>query len=257
MSNSPDVGVERPAIADLLAKRADLLTCLADGPKSQRTLREELDRSRSTVYKAVTELEDHGLVVEGGDGYELTGVGRLAWRRHDDYRARLNRLVAAEPLLNAIPDAARVPLAIFEHGQVIVPGRHAPERPLDRLESLGEEADAIRCFSPAGMPRYFADIHERVAAGDQRAKLVIEDDGIDRLRAAYDGFEAAVDESAFDVRVADGKLPFAVVVFDEAELGIFVYDAGTLAGAAFCDDDGVLAWGEQLFEREHEQSTPV
>lgn len=257
MSNPPDMGVERRAIADLLAKRADLLTCLADGPKSQRTLREELDRSRSTVYKAVTELADHGLVVDGDDGYELTEVGRLAWRRHDDYRARLNRLVAARPLLDAIPDATRVPLAVFEHGQVIVPGRHAPERPLDRLESLGEEADILRCFSPAGMPRYFTDIHERVAAGDQRAKLVVEDDGIDRVRAAYDGFEAAVDESAFDVRIADGELPFAIVLFDEVELGMFVYDAGTLAGAAFCDDDAVLAWATRLFEREHEQATPV
>lgn len=257
MSNPPDVGMERPTIADLLAKRADLLACLADGPKSQRTLREALGRSRSTVYKAVTELEDHRLVVEGADGYELTGIGRLAWRRHDDYRARLDRLVAAKPLLNAIPDATRVPLAVFEHGQVIAPGRHAPERPLDRLESLGEEADSLRCFSPAGMPRYFADIHERVAAGNQRAKLVIEDDGIDRIRAAYEDFEAAVDEPDFDVRVADTELPFAIVLFDEAELGMFVYDVGTLAGAAFCDDDAVLAWGEQLFEREYEQSTPV
>jgi predicted transcriptional regulator len=257
MSNRPDVGADRRTVADLLDKRAELLTCLADGPKPQRALRDELGRSRSTVYKAVTELEDHGLITERTDGYELTGIGRLAWRRHDDYRGRLDRLVAAEPLLNALPDATRVPLAVFEHGRVIVPGRHAPERPLDHLEALGEGTETIRCFSPAGMPRYFAGIHEDVAAGDRTAKLVIEDDGIDRVRSAYDDFEAAVSEPDFDVRIADGELPFAIAVFDEAELGLFVYDEGTLAGAAFCDDDAVLAWANQLFEREHDRATPV
>lgn len=257
MSDPVNVGGERPAMADLLDRRADLLALLADGPKSQRTLREELGRSRSTVYKAVTELEDGGLVVEGTDGYELTGVGRLAWRRHDDYRARLDRLVAAEPLLNAMPADTHVPLATFEHGQIIVPGRHAPERPLDRLEALGEAADTLRCFSPAGMPRYFGDIHERVAAGDQMAELVIEPDGIDRLRTVYDEFETAADEPAFDVRVAAGELPFAIVVFDDEELGLFVYDAGTLVGAAFCADDDVLRWGRKLFERERQRSKPV
>lgn len=257
MSNQPDVGVERPAVADLLDKRADLLACLADGARSQRDLREELDRSRSTVYKAVTELAEAGLIAESAEGYELTGVGRLAWRRYDDYQARLDRLVAAEPLLNAIPDDRRVPLSTFEHGRVIVPGRHAPERPLDHLEALAEDVDTLRCFSPAGMPRYFSDIHERVADDDLTAKLVIEDDGIDRVRTTYDRFEAAVDDSAFDVRIATGKLPFAIVVFDEAELGLFAYDAGTLVGATFCDDDAALTWGERLFDRVHEQATPV
>lgn len=257
MNERVDVGGETTAIADLLDKRADLLALLADGPKSQRTLREELGRSRSTVYKAVTELEESGLVVEGAEGFELTGIGRLAWRRHDDYRARLDRIVAAEPLLNAMPTDTRVPLAAFEHGQIIVPGRHAPERPLDRLEALGEAADTLRCFSPAGMPRYFTDIHERVAAGDQAAKLVIEPDGIDRLRRASDEFEAAVGLSEFDVRVADGELPFAVVLFDADELGLFVYDAGALVGAAFCDDDGVLTWGRRLFDRIYDRATPV
>ncbi|WP_336134934.1 helix-turn-helix transcriptional regulator [Natronomonas amylolytica] len=257
MSNPQDVGVERPVVADLLDKRADLLACLADGAKSQRGLREELDRSRSTVYKAVTELEEAGLVTEGADGYELTGVGRLAWRRHDAYRARLDRLVTAEPILNAIPADARVPLSAFEHGRVIVPGRHAPERPLDHLETRAEGADTLRCFSPAGMPRYFSDIHEQVAAADLTAKLVIEDDGIDRVKTAYDHFEAAVEDPSFDVRIADDELPFAVVVFDEAELGLFVYEDGSLAGAAFCDDEAVLTWGERLFERVHEQARPV
>lgn len=255
MSGLSDVGSRHPTVADLLDKRANLLSALADGPRTQRALREDLDRSRSTVYKAVTELEEGGLVVEGADGYELTGIGRLAWRRYDDYRARLDRLVSAEPLLEAIPADAHVPLAAFEHGRVIVPGRHAPERPLDQLEDRAETAETIRCFSPAGMPRYFEAIHERVTAGDQTATLVIESDGIDRVRRAYDGFAAALDRSGFDVHVADGDLPFGLVVLDADELGIFVYDDGTLVGATFCADPEVLRWGRRLFERERERAS--
>jgi predicted transcriptional regulator len=257
MSDRLDVSLERPAVADLLDKRADLLGLLADGPRTQRTLRDELDRSRSTVYKALTELEEGGLVVEGDDGYALTGLGRLAWRRHDDYRARLDRLVVAEPLLNAIPADTRVPLSAFEHGRIVAPGRHAPERPFDRLESRGENTDRLRCFSPAGMPRYFADIHDLVATDDWTVELVVERDGIDRVRETYDDFAAAAEEPGFDVRVAAGELPFGLVVFDDDELGLFIYDEGSLVGAVFCGDPAVLQWGREVFDRERDRAIPV
>lgn len=245
------------AIADTLRKRAPVLERLADASCDQRDLRDDLEVSRSTVYKALTELEDAGLVVDRGGEYALTGFGRLAWQRHDGYMARLSRLDDARRLLEAMPNDQRLPLSAFEHARIIVPGRHAPERPLDRMEEFAERADRIRVVSPAGMPRYFADIHEDVIAGEQRATLVVENEALSRLRSGYDRFEEATDTSGLDVRTVEDELPFAVIIFDDDRLGLFAYEGGMLVGVAFTDDDAALSWGETVFERILERSDVV
>ena len=245
------------AIADVLRKRAPLLELLADTPRDQRDLRDELGVSRSTVYKSLKRLEDVGLVEDRDGSYALTGFGRLAWQRHDDHVARLRRLDSARRLLETLPDDRPFPPTLFERGRITVPGRHAPERPLDRLSEIGGEADRLRVVSPSGMPRFLADIHENVEAGDQTATLVLESDAIPRLRSGYDGFEAAAAADGLDVRGVPGELPYALVLFDGDELGVFGYEDGILVGAVFSDDRDALSWGERTFERTLERSARI
>ena len=245
------------ALADVLRKRSSLLETLADGPLTQRDLRDELGVSRSTVYKALQELESAGLVVGCPEGYALTGLGRLAWRRHDAYLARLDRLTVADRLLASVPPDQRLPLSLFEHGTVYVSGRHAPERPLEQMEARSEVADRLRCFSPSGMPRYLRNIHERVEADRQTATLVLERPALERLGAEYDRFEAVRADPNVEFRVLGEELPFALVLFDGDELGFFAYDDGVPVGAAFSDDPDVVRWGERRFERRYERSEPA
>jgi predicted transcriptional regulator len=245
------------AVANVLAKRTPLLTALADGPMDQRGLREELGVSRSTVYKSLKELEDEGLVEQRAGGYGLTGFGRLAWQRHDAYLARLERLTDAERLLNGLPVDRQYPPSLFERGHIVAPGRHAPERPLERMESLAGAAERLRCLSPAGMPRYLEVSHERVVATDQTVTLVIESAALSRLADSYDRFDAAIEQPGLNVRTAAEELPFAIMLFDDDVVGLFAYDDGSLLGAAFSSDDDAVQWGRTVFERVHDRSEPV
>ena len=252
-----DAERDTAALADVLRKRAPLLKTLADGPLTQRDVRDELGISRSTVYKSLRELESAGLVVGCPEGYTLTGLGRLAWRRHDDYLARLDRLSVADRLLASVPPDQRLPLSLFEHGRVYVSGRHAPERPLEQMEARGEVADRLRCFSPSGIPRYLGNIHERVEAGRQTATLVLERPALERLETDYERFEAVRSEPDVEFRVVGEELPFALILYDDDELGFFAYDDGVLVGAGFSDDEDVVRWGERRFERRYERSDPA
>lgn len=245
------------SVADILRKRAPLLELLADSPRDQRDLRDKLDVSRSTIYKSLQELENVGLVTDRNGTYELTGFGRLAWQRHDDYIARLQRLDAGRRLLETLPDDRPFPLSIFEHGRIVVPGRHAPERPLDRLSDLGDDTDRLRVVSPSGMPRFLEAIHENVESGEQTATIVVEGDAMSRLRSGYDRFEAATAEDGLELRRTDEELPYAIVVFDTDELGLFGYEDGILVGAAFSRDDGALSWASEAFERTLDRSDQI
>ncbi len=244
-------------VADLLRKRTALLESLADTPKDQRTLRDELGVSRSTVYKSLQELAEADIVIQRNGRYELTGFGRFAWQRHDEYLARLRRLDAGRRLLETLPDDRPFPPSLFERSRIIVPGRHAPERPLDRLSAAGERSDHLRVVSPSGMPRFLADIHDDVEAGERTATVVVEADALSRLRSEYDRFAAATATDGLGISRIDGELPFAVVLFDDEEMGLFGYDGGVLIGAAFTGDDDALTWGERTFERFLERSTEI
>jgi predicted transcriptional regulator len=245
------------SILDVLQKRSSLLERLAESPHDQRDLRDELGVSRSTVYKALKELEAAGLVTQCRDGYALTEFGRLAWRRHDTYLSRLRRLDEARPLLSAISDTQRLPLSVFEHGRIILPDRHAPERPLNRMEALSERSDRIRVASSAGMPRYLSDIHERIEAGRQTATLVLEPAALHRLEENYDRFDEALAHENLQLRVLERELPFAIVLFEDSDLGLFAYEDGVLVGAVYTDDESAFQWGEAVFDRFFDASTPV
>jgi biotin operon repressor len=240
-----DVGV----VAEILRKRAPLLELLADAPRDQRDLRDELDVSRSTVYKALQRLQEVGLVTEEGGQYALTGFGRLAWQRHDDYIARLGRLDAGRRLIETLPDDQQFPPTLFEHGRIAVPGRHAPERPLDRLTDLGAHTDHLRVVSPSGMPRFLSEVHENVEAGERTATIVTEADAMARLQSNYERFEDAAAEEGLDLYSVPEELPYAIVLFDSDTLGLFGYEDGLLVGAAFTDCRDGLTWGERTFER--------
>ena len=245
------------SLADTVRKREPILRLLADAPRDQRDLRDELDVSRSTVYKSVQKLRDADLIIERNGQYELTGFGRLAWQRHDDYLARLHRLSTAQRLIETLPDDRPFPLSVFEHGRIIVPGRHAPERPLDRLSAVGERTDHLRVLSPSGMPRFLADLHSNVEAGEQTASIVAESNAIDRLRDGYDDFSAAVGTDGLDIRSVEEQLPYAIVIFDSSEIGLFGYENGLLVGAAFTTDPDAISWGEGTFERALERSERI
>ncbi len=245
------------AVADLLHKRTPLLESLADTSKDQRDLRDELGVSRSTVYKSLQELVDADIVTDRNGRYELTGFGRFAWQRHDEYLARLSRLNEGRQLLETLPDDRQFPPSLFERGRIIVPGRHAPERPLDRLSAAGDRSTRIRVVSPSGMPRFLAEIHADVEADEQSATIVVEADTLSRLRSEYDRFEAATAADGLELHRFDDELPFAVVLFDDDEIGLFAYDGGVLIGAVFTGDDDALTWGERIFGRFLERSTEI
>lgn len=245
---SPDESVD--GLGAALDTRAPLLSALADGPKRQRTLREELDVARSTAYKGLRELTELGLVRETDDGYALTASGRLAAQTHATYRERLERLTAARPVLASVPADAGVPPAFLEEATVVTADRHAPERPLSTFDSLADDADEIRSLSPAAVPRFMPDLHEAVEAGYHRG-IVVERPAVEALRESYDAFDEAV-AAGLEVHVLEEPLAFGLTVFDDEGAALTTYDDG-VSGLFHSTADGAVAWARGTYERYRER----
>lgn len=236
-------------LVDVVSRRAPVLGLLADGTREKRELRDRLGVSRSTAYKARRELEEAGLVRTDGDRVELTQFGRLAHRHYDAFVGGFQRVAAARPLLDAVPNDATVPLALVVRGQQVLVERHAPERPLARFEELTEAADRIQCLSPVAMPRYLPRIRERVTADDLALELVLESGAVERLDADED-FRAALETDCVAVYESETNLPYGLVLLDDAPVAFVAYtEQGTVAGLVVSDDPDACAWAIAAYER--------
>ncbi|MFC7235287.1 helix-turn-helix transcriptional regulator [Halosegnis marinus] len=240
---SPDGSAE--GIAAAVGTRAGLLGALADGPRTKRDLREELGVARSTVYKGLRELTELDLARETGEGYVLTALGELAREERERYRERLGGLTAARDVLADIPASAGVPAAFAESATVATSERTAPERALDTFDAMVRDAERVRSLSPAAIPRYMADLHEDVLAGEDR-EIVVERPAAAALRAEYDEFDAAV-AAGLDVRVLDESLPFGLTLFDDEGAALTTYEAGGVSGILLSEAPEAVAWAERTY----------
>ena len=248
-----------PSRVSVAERRGDVLTALAGRPLDQRDLRDAVSVSRSTVYKALRELEEADLVRETDDGrYHLTQYGRLVRRRHDDYAAKRDRLAAASSVLNALPESLLVPLSFVERGRVYTADRYAPERPFAQLEAVTEASVDYRCLSPIAVTRYMDRIHGRVEAEGLDVELVVEDPAVEPLRS-YDRFVDAIADPQFSLRAADRELPFGLLVTEDTGVAcLFSYgESGSLRGMLVTEDPEAYDWAARQYERCRADSVAV
>jgi predicted transcriptional regulator len=246
-------------LREVLARRERLLAALGARPMDQRDLRDEVGISRSTAYKSLGELEDAGLVRQGGDGrYRLTQFGSLVHRRHSEYVARVGRLERARPVVEALPDDLLVPLSFLERGHTVVASPNAPERPLERLDAESERSHGYRVLSPIAVPRFLPGIHERVERGDLVAELLVGSGAVEYLRQ-YERFDEALLTDGFDLLRTDEPVEFGLFVRDDRELAaLFAYGPqGSVVGMVLSDAPEAYRWADRTYRRYRESATPV
>ena len=136
-----------------VVKRADALDCLAGGPTCKRDLRDDLGVSRSTVYKAVRELEEQNLVEEDGGTIRLTLYGRLVVNRYRSFAETVEDTTRQRSLLSVLPNDAPVTTDLLVGADAVLADRPAPSRPLDVIEDVVRSAERAIGFAPVAFQR--------------------------------------------------------------------------------------------------------
>ena len=273
-------------IIRVVVKRATLLGELTDGATSKRDLRDRLDVSRSTVYKAVRELEETGLVEETGDGPRLTLFGRLFTDRYRSFAELAEELERYEPLLAILSPDAPVTTDVLSGADLTFAERHAPARPVRRIEELLVGADRATVLAPVALPRYVDLFYEAITTEGLRADIVFERPVLEYLRADYaDRLGDAVETGRLSAFRTDATIPFGLIVVERAdeggnvgdadgggdtngasdakvpaddEVAIIVYtEGGELRGIITNDGDAAVEWGRDVFDRYAADAEPI
>ena len=255
-----DESLNAADLVDVLASRDDILGALASGPRDIRDLRDDLDCSRSTAYKAVRELQSRELVEGSDGGYELTLLGRMLYRRYRTFIAETGDVLDYRALLSALPPDLPLDPSVFSNATVFVADRMSPDKPVDALESFIGEAERFRCFTPVQRARYHAYAQDLIES-EVRIEMVTKSEVIEYAIANHpDEMRTILESDTTTHYETDDPLPFGLVVVDEPQhrIGVTLYDAqNQLRGFVASDDPRAYEWGEETYLSYRDRATEL
>lgn len=251
-------------LIELLMRRHGILSVLIDESMERYELVDELDVSKSTVYKGVSQLEAAGLLTSTMDGLRPTPFGMEVHRRYEE----LARIVAFRDLLTTLPADIDLTSAVLTDAEVIVPDSQAIDRPFVYIEELLCETDSLRGFSPVISPNYVSLFHERLLDDEIEAELLFQTDVIERIKetgsdlfqASTDLFADIITNDTVTLWRTDITLPFGLVIArisGEEQMVIEVREDEILRGLLVNRTPESVRWARETFHEYQQHSTRI
>lgn len=245
---------------ELLARRANLLRTLREGPREKRDLVAEHSVSRSTIDRAVRNLAAQNLVTRD-DRISLTLKGHLAIDAYDEFAEDVESLADAEPVLESLSPDATIDRSLLAGATVLQSNRVTPQRPANDFLSVIEDAIELRAFGTALLPSYLEFIHDRVVDGSLHVDLVLTADVLDELLAGHgDTVQEALDTGDLVLREAGETLEYSLGIAELPErtvVSAIVYDDHGRNGVVYNDAPEAVRWAEQVYERLRADAEPL
>lgn len=243
----------RARFRSLLESRSDVLRLLLDGPTTKAELSDQLEVSRSTIDRAIRDLESVECLTRADGGFVASTTGRLALTEYDRYCERTQTLRDSHAFLSALPDDAPITLDILHDATITIPTSHAPEEALQPSIELLREATTIRGTAPVVLSFYPDLFEECVREDDLTVELILADDVLATLpNMMSDRVGPFVRHENVTLYRAGEPLPYALWVMDTPDgrvAGITAYDAGGVAGLLVNDSPRAVEWVDAQYEQ--------
>lgn len=244
----------------LVARRRELLAALESGPVDKPTLVESLQVSRSTVDRAVRELEDAALVERAGGEVSLTAKGRVLYRGYLELEDTATGVQESTQVFEGLPaDNAPHPV-IFAGGDVIEGSQTVPNRPLDVLEEYVEVAHRIDAVTLSVVPRMVEAYRDAIIEDQTAVRMTMPEVVIEELIDTHEETLSAVLETDADLRQAKTAPPYGALRFDTGDGSIAVllsHGNGGLRGMVRNDSPLAVAWATTYLDQWADRSTPL
>lgn len=247
-------------IIETVSRRVDLLGALRSGPRAKRALVSELSISRSTVDRAVRELESAGLVTRESGTVGLTFAGRLTLSAYEEFYESVAGLRRGKDVLGPIPADASMDPAVFEGATVVRSEPHAPHRPVQELKDYLRDANRIRGVASAVLPEYVTLYSRQIVEEGAEVELVVSEPVLETLVGKYgESLEASLATGRLDLYAIAGTPPFSTIIADrdEPELSVVVYGDSGVVGLIHNAAPDAVRWGEQWIEDWRERGTVI
>lgn len=232
--------------------RREFLDALRDGPKDKRTLVEAADVSRSTVNRAVRDLETAHLVERTNGGYRTTAYGELL---AEEFASLLDTASFAWEVRDVLEQLPTVELDFelsrLADADITTPTPANPSAPMERVVEIKRNVTTLRSLASGRSPGAL-DAHERGAQeGDVSFESVCSVDLVSWLVADDERREqlaGLLEHDGVSVYAYDGEIPVPVGITEDRTFFGVESPEGAPVALVESTDDRVRDWAVERFE---------
>ena len=233
---------EPSELVAVVERRLDFVERLTAEPLRKHELVDALGHSRSTVNRAIDELEAAGLVAGETDGYRTTLSGRLLAAEYREFLTVADDLAAAGDVLEPLGADVDVSPAVLREAETYRATAPDPYRPLEVLDDALVDAEAVAAALPAFPYPRIAERFRRTAVAGGTVDLAL----------AERAYRHAAERFADDLGTVARRDGCRVAAVDDVDAGVvaadgtallLTFDDGALRGAAVSTDPEAVAWG--------------
>lgn len=251
MASRTDPDVADEAVRTLLERR-EFVDALLDAPKDKRTLVAETDVSRSTVSRALRDLEAHQLVERANGEYRPTAYGELLASEFASLLETASFAWEARDVLEQLPRGELgFDLSRLADADITTPTTANPTAPMDRVVELKREATRVRSLASGRSPGALDAHREAAEAGDHEFESVCSTDLVAWLLEDADRRDALADllESGnVAVYACDEAIPVPVGITEDVTFFGVESAEGAPVALVESTDDRVRAWAVDTYE---------
>ena len=227
---------------DIVERRLDFLERLVEEPLRKHELVDELGHSRSTVNRAIDELEAAGFVAHETDGYRTTLTGRLLAQSYRRFLTVAADVDAASDALTPLGPGIDLDPIALRGAETYRAAAPDPYRPLERIDDVLIDTNAVAVALPALPYPRLLDRCRRTAAAGGTVGLVLTDrtyrHACERYADTLAGLARRDDVSVSTI----GEVDVGILVADGTAILLVFDDDGGLHGIAESTDSEAVTW---------------
>ncbi|WP_257297760.1 tetratricopeptide repeat protein [Haloarchaeobius sp. FL176] len=248
---SPD---DVASAVELLDRRRQVLGHLGGDGHHVRDLCDELDVSRSTVNRAIRELEDAGWVERADDGYVRTTTGSLALQEYRDQVTALDAVQRHADALAPLPGDTPLDPGVLADATVETVAEADPFELVGRLRSALEDATAVRGAWPSVTDDRTVSTLRSLVEDGATVALAVDDEVYETMRSVAPTTFGPDDTAVCRVETSD-DVPTRLGVFrveaaDDSRVFVTIYEEGGAmhAVADVAATEAATSWATTVFE---------
>lgn len=234
-----------------LIHRSSLFQCLLDNPQNRAQLTDQVDASRTTVYRALEELQSYGLVAFSANKFRPTPYGELLFYALNELRQHAEIIQQSESFLQALPEDIPVAYQLVATGKVVESSFVNPRAPLSSLCDFIDEASTIKAAAKVIYPEDAETYYRNIMSDSMDCTLISQNKIMDQMRSvSEEELEKVIQSTESRFLTTEKDIPFSLIISEDPEQRVCVAiydDRGNLQGVILNESDMVYDWAVNKF----------
>ncbi|QIB75542.1 GntR family transcriptional regulator [Halogeometricum borinquense] len=239
----------------VILSRHRLLEQVDNGVKDKRDLYDQLTVSRSTIDRAIRELEAENILRRRGSHCEFTRFGKLAYKQFGGISQTYKTLSNASKLLSALPERSELGMSLLHGSEVTLANQRAPATPFKDISSV-PDGEPIQAMLPVLFPQQLQFLCQRVEKGNS-IELIIHSDIIKIMEEKYESEYEKMDNHSVEINISSRLPQFGLIIVGSQKFLLSVHrENGGLHGLIENSKTDAVKKARQLFNQ-HQAGSKV